>query len=153
METLRDFEDMLFLLHKHNVHYLVIGGLAFIYHAKPRYTKDMDLWIDATPENINSANSALVEFGSPTLIEHDDTQQIIQIGIAPDRIDLILSVPQLDFATAWKNRIKGHYGKVDANWIGINDLIEIKDNIDDPRHQSDAKNLKRVREMNRNNST
>ena len=46
METIRDFEDMLFLLHKYKARYLIIGGLAFIYHAKPRYTKDMDLWID-----------------------------------------------------------------------------------------------------------
>jgi len=46
METIYDFEDMLLLLEKNRVRYLIIGGLAFIYHAKPRYTKDMDLWID-----------------------------------------------------------------------------------------------------------
>lgn len=46
METIHDFEDMLLLLEKNRVRYLIIGGLAFIYHAKPRYTKDMDLWID-----------------------------------------------------------------------------------------------------------
>jgi len=146
-ETLQDFEDMLSLLHEHNVRYLIIGGLAFIYHAKPRYTKDMDLWIDAEPENISCANQALVDFGSPTLIEQNEPEQIIQIGIAPDRIDLILSVPQVEFRQAWANRIEGHYGRTDANWIGIDDLIQIKDNIDDPRHQDDAKNLKRVRDM------
>ena len=49
METVQDFEDMLHLLDKHKVRYLIIGGLAFIYHAKPRYTKDMDLWVDPAP--------------------------------------------------------------------------------------------------------
>lgn len=146
-ETLQDFEDMLALLHKHKVRYLIIGGLAFIYHAKPRYTKDMDLWVDDTYENVSCANRALAEFGSPTLIGQDDPEQIIQVGIAPDRIDLILSVPQVEFSKAWENRIKGHYGKTAANWISIDDLIQIKDNIDDPRHQDDAKNLKRVRDM------
>ena len=53
------------MIEKHAVRYLIIGGLAFIYHAKPRYTKDLDLWIDPTTENVNRANKALAEFGSP----------------------------------------------------------------------------------------
>jgi len=44
MEAIQDFEDILHFLDKHKVRYLIIGGLAFIFHAKPRYTKDMDLW-------------------------------------------------------------------------------------------------------------
>lgn len=146
MEALPDFEDMLALLHKHHVSYLIIGGLAFIYHAKPRYTKDMDLWIEASPDNTDRANQALAEFGSPTLIEPGDPEQIIQIGVAPNRIDLILSVPQVDFETAWQTRIEGRYGDSAANWIGLDSLIEIKEGIDDPRHKDDVRNLKRVRE-------
>lgn len=46
MDTVQDFEDLLELLERFEVRYLIIGGLAFIYHAKPRYTKDMDLWVD-----------------------------------------------------------------------------------------------------------
>lgn len=43
MDTVQDFEDLLELLERHEVEYLIIGGLAFIYHAKPRYTKDMNV--------------------------------------------------------------------------------------------------------------
>jgi hypothetical protein len=43
MDTVVDFEDMLDLLERHGVRYLIIGGLAFIFHAKPRFTKDMDV--------------------------------------------------------------------------------------------------------------
>ncbi len=68
MEPIQDFDDMLHFLDKHKVRYLVIGGLAFIYHAKPRYTKDMDLWIDPKPENVKRTNLALTEFGSPYLL-------------------------------------------------------------------------------------
>ena len=152
MDTLPDFEDMLSLLHKHDVRYLIIGGLAFIYHAKPRYTKDMDLWIDPSPDNTDRANLALTEFGSPTLIEPEDPDQIIQIGVAPNRIDLILSVPQVDFEKAWDTRIQGRYGDSAANWIDLNSLISIKESIDDPRHRDDARNLKRVRDAHRNDS-
>ena len=51
MDSIPDFEDMLRLLEKHKARYLVIGGLAFIYHAKPRFTKDMDLWVDSGGDN------------------------------------------------------------------------------------------------------
>ena len=46
MNSIADFEDILALFEEHKVHYLIVGGLAFIFHAKPRYTKDMDLWVE-----------------------------------------------------------------------------------------------------------
>ena len=92
MEAIQDFEDILHFLDKHKVRYLIIGGLAFIYHAKPRYTKDMDLWIDPEPENVQRANHALAEFGSPFLLNPKNIKEILQLGIAPDRIDFILHV-------------------------------------------------------------
>lgn len=63
MDTVQDFEDLLELLERFEARYLIIGGLAFIYHAKPRYTKDMDLWVGPDPENVLRANRALAEFG------------------------------------------------------------------------------------------
>jgi hypothetical protein len=53
VETIQDFEGLLHLLHKHHVGCLIIGGLAFIYHAKPRYAKDMDIWIDSPKDNVD----------------------------------------------------------------------------------------------------
>ena len=47
MDVIHDFEDFLTLLQKHRARYLIVGGMAFIFHAKPRYTKDMDLWVEA----------------------------------------------------------------------------------------------------------
>jgi hypothetical protein len=145
METIHDFEDMLFLLEKHRVQYLIIGGLAFIYHAKPRYTKDMDLWIDPNLENVKRANKALAEFGSPFLLTTEKKEEILQIGIAPDRIDLLRHVAGARFETAWKKRLRGKYGKVAANWIDLDSLIRIKGKIDHPRHREDARVLSEVR--------
>lgn len=147
METMQDFEDMLFLLHKHKVKYLIIGGLAFIYHAKPRYTKDMDLWIDPSPENVTRANNALAEFGSPYLLSNDSMEEILQLGVAPDRIDLLLNVVGVRFETAWKKRVKGQYGNVKANWIDISSLIRIKSRINNPRHQEDVRVLRAVKKL------
>lgn len=146
MDTIQDFEDMLELLDKHRVRYLIIGGLAFIYHAKPRYTKDMDLWIDSSPNNIRRANAALSEFGSPILMDPQKTEEILQLGVAPDRIDLLLYVNGVTFEDAWGKRLPGIYGTAKANWIDIDSLIQIKRHIDNPRHQEDVRVLREVKE-------
>ncbi len=149
METIQDFEDLLELLHRHRAKYLIIGGLAFIYHAKPRYTKDMDLWIGPSRENLDRANRALTDFGSPTLLAPDEPAQVVQIGVAPNRIDLIVDVGGLDFESTWEKRLVSRYGTSEANWIDLDSLIEIKRAIDDPRHQDDARILMEVRRLRR----
>ena len=144
MDAIRDFEDLLLLLDKYGIRYLIVGGLAFIYHAKPRYTKDMDLWIENEKDNIDNANKALTEFGSPTLLDHDYPTQIVQIGLAPNRVDLLVEVGTVTFRDAWKKRIQGSYGSSVANWIDIESLYRIKSAIDVPRHQEDARVLREV---------
>lgn len=147
MDTIRDFEDMLAALERHNVRYLIVGGLAFIYHAKPRFTKDIDLWIEPTAENLSAANKALIDFGSPYLMDAGARESILQLGLPPNRIDLLQTVEGASFADAWEHRETAPYGDVVANWIDLDTLIQIKERIDDPRHQADARDLKRVREI------
>jgi len=145
MDSIQDFEDMLHLLDKHKARYLIIGGLAFIYHAKPRYTKDMDLWVDPAPQNVKRTNKALAEFGSPFALNLENVEEILQLGVAPDRIDFLLHVTGARFETAWKKRIQGWYGNAKANWVDLDSLIRIKSCIDNPRHQEDIRVLREVR--------
>jgi hypothetical protein len=148
VDTVHDFEDMLELLDRHGVRYLIVGGLAFIYHAKPRYTKDMDLWIDPDLENVRRANAALTDFGSPQLLEKSNADEILQLGAAPNRIDLLRDTVELEFSEAWERRIEGHYGRARACWIDLDGLIAIKSRIDHPRHQEDVRILRLVRDRN-----
>jgi hypothetical protein len=152
VDTVQDFEDLLAILERHEVRYLIIGGLAFTYHAKPRYTKDMDLWVGPDAENVARANRALAEFGSPHLLNPDRTDEILQLGVAPNRID-VLRETGLEFTEVWPNRIEGRYGgasaswiDTSASWIDIDSLIEIKSRIDHPRHREDVRVLQLVRE-------
>jgi len=145
MDTIQDFEDILHLLDKHKVRYLIVGGLAFIYHAKPRYTKDMDLWIDPAPQNVKRTNKALEEFGSPFALNLENVEKILQLRVSPDRIDFLLHVAGARFETDWKKRIQGWYGNAKANWIDLDSLIRIKSRIDNPRHQEDIRVLREVR--------
>jgi predicted nucleotidyltransferase len=153
MNSVPDFEDMLALLSEHQVRYLIIGGLAFIFHAKPRYTKDMDLWVEGTAANIVRANRALTEFGSPTLLDFNNPQQVLQIGVAPNRIDIIVEVGPIAFAEAWKKRIESPYGGGNACWIDLESLLRIKSSIAQPRHQEDARVLARIVEQKRAKKT
>lgn len=146
MDAIADFEDMLELLDRHRVRYLIIGGLAFIYHAKPRYTKDMDIWLDADPDNVERANAALAEFGSPELLDPADRDEILQLGAGPARIDFLRETVEIGFAETWEKRIVGSYGRAPANWIDLDSLIAIKSRIDHPRHREDVRILKMVKE-------
>ena len=145
MDTVQDFEDLLALLERHEVRYLIIGGLAFIYHAKPRYTKDMDLWIGPDPGNVERANRALADFCSPHLLDPHRSDEILQLGVAPNRIDLLRETG-LEFDELWRNRIEGRYGRASASWVDLDGLIAIKKRIDHPRHRDDVRILERVRE-------
>lgn len=147
MDTVQDFEDILELFSRHRVRCLIVGGLAFIYHAKPRYTKDIDLWIDSDRNNVQCANRALDDFGSPDVLAIDEPEEVLQLGVAPNRIDILREVVELDFAEAWQRRIVSHYGRAPANWIDLESLLTIKSAIDHPRHQEDARVLRAVRDL------
>ncbi|MGD8209531.1 MAG: hypothetical protein PVH37_10340 [Desulfobacterales bacterium] len=99
MKTEKDYEEFLELLNKHSVRYCVIGAFALAYHARPRYTKDIDILIEPTTDNAKRLLIALDEFGfgSLNLAVDDFTNpgNIIQLGYEPVRIDIILILKYL----------------------------------------------------------
>ena len=152
MKTIPDFEDLVRLLAKHRARYLIVGGLAVIYHAKPRYTKDIDLWVDPSASNLRRANRALEEFGSPFLLKVGKPDEILQIGVAPTRVDILQKVSGVRFATAWRKRIRSPYGRTGANWIDLDSLIQTKRGLSGPRHQEDVRVLRRVKALRKKRS-
>lgn len=149
VEAIQDFEDLLDLFERHSVRYLIIGGMAFIFHAKPRFTKDIDLWLAPEPENVARANAALAEFGSPHLLDLAKDDEILQLGVAPNRIDLLREAAPVVFDEAWARRVDGQYGRAVARWVSLEDLLAIKEHIDHPRHREDARVLRMVLERRR----
>jgi len=137
-----DYEDMLRALAKHRARYLIVGGVAVCHHAKPRYTRDFDLWVAPSDANVERVNRALAEFGSPHLLDPGVLDQILQIGVEPNRIDVFLSIPGVRFETAWRKRVRARYGDTPANYIDIDSLIRNKSRLDAPRHQEDVRLLK-----------
>ncbi|MBO6506830.1 MAG: nucleotidyltransferase [Kordiimonadaceae bacterium] len=105
----QDFKEFLELLNKHEVKYLVVGGYSVAIHGHPRYTKDIDIWILTDPDNAKALLDALDEFGFGSLdlsVEDFETPgQVVQLGNAPARIDILTSLTGVDFDVCWENKI------------------------------------------------
>ena len=67
IQTNSDFKDLISCLNRFQVKYLLIGGYAVIYYSEPRYTKDMDIWIEPSKDNSAKIYQALLDFGAPLI--------------------------------------------------------------------------------------
>jgi hypothetical protein len=105
----QDFKEFIKSLNENNVQYLVVGGYAVGFHGIPRYTKDLDVWINPTQENAVRIISALKDFGFESLgIQINDLivpDQTIQLGYPPIRIDILTSVDGVEFSECYPERI------------------------------------------------
>lgn len=130
MRIEKDFKEFIGSLNSNNVRYLIIGSFALSYYAEPRYTKDIDILVEATPPNADRVMEAIHEFGfSDIELESRDflePEQVIQLGIEPLRIDLLTSLKGIAFADAWERRTTGQYGDIPAFYISKQDLIDHK---------------------------
>lgn len=103
-----DMRDLLGLLIRWQVQFLVVGAHAVNSYTEARMTKDLDLWVNPTPENAKRVIAALSEFGAPldTSSEHDfcDRSTFIALGCQPNRIDILKAIPGIDFQPAWERR-------------------------------------------------
>ncbi|HSN69644.1 MAG TPA: nucleotidyltransferase [Thermoanaerobaculia bacterium] len=129
-ESTRDFEELLGCLTRHGVRFVIVGAHALAHHAKPRYTKDLDVFVDADPANARRIVAALEEFGFGGLgISPDDFSEsgkIVQLGSPPTRIDLMTSIDGVTFEDAWQSRVEGAYGTASVPYIGYEALIRNK---------------------------
>ena len=109
-----DFVDLLRAFSAADVRFLIVGAYALAVHGRPRATGDLDLWVDATPENARRVMRALAAFGAPLaeVSESDFAQPgaVFQIGVPPGRIDLLTELSGLAFDRAWATRIRRPFG-------------------------------------------
>ena len=125
-----DFKEFIELLNAHNVQYLIVGGYALAFHGHPRYTKDIDVWIATNPENALRMLNVLKDFGfaSLSLSQQDFLEQdnIIQLGLPPNRIDILTSVDGIQFADSHLESSIIEVDGIAIHLIGIHKLIENK---------------------------
>ena len=143
-----DFKDLLTDLNDFQVKYLVVGGYAFIHYVEPRYTKDIDIWIEPTPENAIRLRDALVSFGGwveGMSLEHFSMERtLFQIGLPPARVDFLTSISGLVFDSAYAGRKTVLIGDMTVPFISLPDLMIAKKVAGRPQDLIDLEALQRV---------
>jgi predicted nucleotidyltransferase len=141
----RDFREFIESLNDNNVRYLVVGGYAVAFHGHPRYTKDIDIWIELEPVNAQRVIAALVQFGFSSLdLKPADfliADQIIQLGYPPNRIDLITTLEAVDFEECYAAREKAVFEGIVVNFIDVENLKKNKAASGRPQDLADVANL------------
>ena len=106
----KDMKDLIRAFNRNGVEYLIVGGFAFGVHAQPRATKDLDLFIRSDARNSAAVFKALAEYGAPmhglTIKDLQDTSTGLQIGVPPNRIDILQKIDGVTFEDAWRSRVQ-----------------------------------------------
>ena len=127
MEVQPDFRDLFALFNAHGVDYLIVGAYALAYHGAPRYTGDLDILVRPDSENAQRILGALDEFGFGSLgLRAEDfavPDQVIQIGVAPVRVDIVTSLTGVLWEEAAAGRVAGTYGDLKVYYIGKKQFI------------------------------
>lgn len=129
MNIPNDFKEFIELLNDNKVKYLIIGGYAVGFYSRPKFTNDLDIWIDNSDENALKMVNVLQLFGFAGLglssTDFTGLNQVIQLGVAPIRIDLLIGLG-IPFNLAYRQKVKGRYFGIQANFVSRKDLIELK---------------------------
>lgn len=141
-----DFRDIVSALSSEGARYLVVGGMAVIEHTEPRYTKDLDLWVEPSRANAGRVYRALERFGAPlqSLRVSDlmNEEIVYQMGIEPVRVDILTSLVGLEFDACWERRTTTKWGKTAVNVLSARDLVENKRRVARPQDLLDVERLK-----------
>lgn len=127
----KDQRDLLLEFNERKVKYLVVGGYAVSYFTEPRVTKDLDIFIETSDENVAIVYAALAAFGAPlagmTPKDFQDPTWGYQIGQPPSRIDILQELDAVDFESAWNAGEDGIIdGDIRVRYLSVDDLIKNK---------------------------
>lgn len=145
-----DFVEMIEHFNRHQVVYLVVGGYAVIFHAEPRFTKDIDLLVRADEANALAVYRSLCAFGAPTAeitpADFSRADSVVQIGVAPVRIDILTTIAGVEFEEAWASRVEADVFGTRVSFISRADLIRAKLASGRAQDLIDVENLRRIDE-------
>jgi hypothetical protein len=125
-----DFEELFRFLAARNVRFLVVGGHALAFHGRPRFTKDVDVLIEPTADNAGRLLLALDDFGfgglGLTVDDFSAPGPVVQLGVAPNRVDLLTAIDGVTFQEAWDGRVSGRFGAEAVPFLGRTELLRNK---------------------------
>ncbi len=130
MEVQPDFKELLKLLNAHEAEFIIVGAYALAFHGVPRFTGDMDILVKPDSKNAEKILAALEEFGfgslDLTISDFQDPDKVVQLGVAPVRVDFITSLTGLSWQEVFSGKVQGTYGDVPVYYLGRKELISNK---------------------------
>ncbi len=140
-----DFKDLFNIFNEEQVEYLLAGAHAVIFFSEPRYTKDLDIWVNPTAENAKRVFAALTRFGAPlkniSVTDFCDKEMIYQIGVEPNRIDILMGIAGVEFGPAWVDRVESTYDGIPIHVMGKESLQKAKKASGRPQDLLDLEKL------------
>ena len=123
----------------------MVGGYAVAFHGQPRFTKDIDVFVEPSSDNAERLLAALADFGFAglglTAVDFTTPGRVVQLGIAPNRVDLLTAIDGVTFEEAWTRRVAGRFGSQEVDYIGLKDLIRNKQASGRPQDLLDVADL------------
>ncbi len=149
----QDYKDLLSAFNAHGVKYLIVGGYAVSFHAQPRATKDIDLFVKADAANATAIYAALAAFGAPLqdfrVEDLTEPNNFIHFGREPRAVDILPGIDGVDFDAAWERRIEGivdPQSGLTAFFISAADLMAAKLAAGRPQDIADIAALRKAAE-------
>jgi hypothetical protein len=149
-----DFLDLLRALLAADARFMIVGAYAVGVHGRPRATKDLDVWVEASAANAPKVIAALRDFGAPLMgLTEADLQEPgvgLQIGVEPGRIDVLTTVSGVRFEDAWPSSIQADFPEgVRCHVIGLSHLLQNKRASARPQALADVDALERLQRLKR----
>jgi hypothetical protein len=123
----KDWREFLELLNSRGVDYVIVGAHSLALHGRPRYTGDLDILVRSTPENarllvdlLNSFGFAESGFKEPDFLK---AEQLIQLGHAPTRIDLLTSISGVSSDEAFASKVSAELDGIPVSVLGRDALV------------------------------
>jgi hypothetical protein len=139
---------MLSALNDAGAEYLVVGAYALSVYGPARATGDFDIWVRPSEENSERVWAALEKFGAPRrkLTQHDlqVPDNVFQIGVAPNRIDILTSITGVEFDEAWQHRNPTRVNGISVSVIGREQLLKNKRAVGRPKDAADVTWLEEI---------
>jgi predicted nucleotidyltransferase len=147
MELPRDWKEFLSLLVEHRVRFLLVGGHALAAHGFPRFTGDLDVWVEPGRQNAERVMKALIAFGFGGVrglsdVDFASPGTVVALGNPPMRIDLLTSISGVTFKVAWRRRKRAEVSGLRLAILGLEDLIANKRAAGRPKDLADVETLK-----------
>jgi DNA-binding transcriptional LysR family regulator len=140
-----DLRELFALLASREVDFVIVGGHAVAFHGFPRFTGDVDLFVRPSPENAARILASLAEFGfgdtGLTASDLTEPDTVVQLGRAPNRVDLLTSLTGVSFDEAWAARVPGTLDDLPVWFISKELLVRNKSALRRPMDLADVSKL------------